>query len=98
MMNRCFKFILFLLLIAAGPVVPTDDLTPKSTIKDVDTLNLPYTPTDLDVTESTDPYATPLADATVDQTEPQDVKIDWSKVPYISSKNPQLPHAPDPTY
>jgi hypothetical protein len=37
-------------------------------------------------------------DATVDQTGSQDVKIDWSKVPYISSKNPELPHAPDPVF
>jgi hypothetical protein len=84
--------------IAAGPVVPTDDLTSKSTVKNVGDLNLPYTPTDLDTTESTDPYATPLTDATGNQTGSQDVKIDWSKVPYISSKNPELSHAPDPVF
>lgn len=87
--------------IAAGPVVPTDDLTPKSTVKDIGDLNLPYTPVDLDTTDtmtpSEDPYGT-MMDTTTDLTEPKEVKIDWSKVPYISSKNPQLPHAPDPVF
>lgn len=91
------------LLVAAGPVMPTDDLTSKSTVKNVDDLNLPYTPTDLDTTDTAilieDPYATiSPTDTATDVTEPKEVKIDWSKVPYISSKNPQLPHASDPVF
>ena len=98
-MNLCFEIFLFFFLVAAGPVAPTEDLTSKSTVKNPEDLNLPYNPVDLETTEdetTQDTYGTPEANVEGENTVVKNVPIDWTKVPYISSKNPNLPHAPDP--
>ena len=96
-----FFFILFFLFTAAGPVAPTDDLTPKSTVTEIKDLNLPYTPVDLETTEdgtTNDTYGAPDGTDALENKATKNVPIDWTKVPYISSKNPNLSHAPDPAF
>jgi len=66
--------------------VPSKDAIPTSNIKDTTDLNLPYQPKDPNVLDS----------GLIPPTTPEEQKIDWSKVPFVPFKTPELPPAPDP--
>lgn len=82
-----------------GPVAPTKDLISQSQKKAIEDLDLPYKPVDI----GGDVIGTE-ADGTSDGTnenllignEDKQGKINWDDLPYVPSKGPDLPHAPDP--
>lgn len=91
------KIFLFILVLSyfgisfaqIGPVAPAKDATPQSQVKDVTSLNLSYQPAD--------PTTIPNLDipATIPVDQPM-IEIDWTKIPFIPFKTPDLSPAPDP--
>lgn len=91
--------VFFLTQAQAQPAQPTKDLIPRSTVKDVDRLHLPYQPRDIDDDVIIDEIGSKTQWADGDngeEDETEKVKIDWEQIPYIPSKPPVLKPAPDP--
>jgi len=97
---KLFKLLSILIMfsvslpVIAQPVSPTKELVPKSTVKEIDKLDLPYKPKDLEDDEDLFTDEELMDDMTLEDEEQK--KIDWSQIPYIPSKYPELKPAQDP--
>lgn len=84
-------------VLAVEPVEPTKDLQSRSAVKDVEPLNLPYRPKDIEGVEGGDPMGeNPNTNGGILGTEGNKEEIDWSRIPFIPSKYPLFEPAKDP--
>jgi len=96
--NQILLFLICSILIIshthAQPVEPTRELIPKSKVDYIKTLDLPFQPKEED--DDTLLFNEIDEDTVDDLQDKKKEDIDWSIIPYIPSKYPDLSPAPDP--